>query len=458
MLTRRHMLYSAGAALAAGSIAASTRSLAAEPDVDSHTEHSKPAAPAGAASPPNSVMGKVQLSASDKAPSAKTEITPAPKDGSYRPVVTPNGRALSWTMKDGVKEFRLVAEPVMREFAPGMVVNCWGYNGQTPGPTIEAVEGDRVRIFVTNKLPEWTTVHWHGVPVPNGMDGVGGLTQPQIPPGKTGVYEFTLRESGTYMYHPHADEMVQIALGLMGFLIVHPKSPEIAAADRDFCMMLHSWDVEPATATPRVATMLDFNMWTFNSRVWPGTEPLPVRQGDRVRIRLANFSMTSHPIHLHGYHFKQTGTDGGWIPESARWPMTTINVPVGAAAVIEFVANEPGDWAFHCHKSHHTMNAMSHTVPNTIGVNQAGLTERINELLPDYMSMGSAGMADMNEMGMPLPTNTLPMMTGKGPFGPVEMGGMFTVVKVRENLAPGDYRDPGWYKHPKGAVAYLLDT
>lgn len=458
MLTRRHMLYSAGAALAAGSIAASTKSFAAGPEADSQAEHSKHTAPAGAASPPNSAVGKVQLSASDKAPSAKTEITPAPNDGSYRPVVTPNGRALPWTMKDGVKEFRLVAEPVTREFAPGMVVNCWGYNGQTPGPTIEAVEGDRVRVLVTNKLPEWTTVHWHGVPVPNGMDGVGGLTQPQIPPGKTGVYEFTLRESGTYMYHPHADEMVQMALGLMGFLIVHPKNPETAAVDRDFSILLHSWDVEPATATPRVATMLDFNMWTFNSRTWPGTDPLPVHQGDRVRIRLANFSMTSHPIHLHGYHFKQTATDGGWIPESARWPMTTVNVPVGAAAVIEFVANEPGDWAFHCHKSHHTMNAMSHTVPNMIGVNQAGLTERINELLPDYMSMGSAGMSDMDEMGMPLPPNTLPMMTGKGPFGSTEMGGMFTVVKVRENLAPGDYRDPGWFKHPKGTVAYLLDT
>ena len=127
-------------------------------------------------------------------------------------------------MKDGVKEFRLVAEPVKREFAPGMVVDCWGYNGQTPGPTIEVVEGDRVRFFVTNKLPERTSMHWHGVILPNGMDGVAGLTQPHILPGETYVYEFTLKQHGTLMYHPHSDEMTQMALGMMGFFIVHPSA------------------------------------------------------------------------------------------------------------------------------------------------------------------------------------------------------------------------------------------
>ena len=126
----------------------------------------------------------------------------------YTPVITPNGSTLPYKMKNGVKEFHLIAEPVEREFAPDMQVKCWGYNGQTPGPTIEAVEGDRVRIFVTNKLPEHTSIHWHGIFLPNGMDGVGGLTQPHIKPGETYVYEFTLRQQGTFMYHPHADEMV----------------------------------------------------------------------------------------------------------------------------------------------------------------------------------------------------------------------------------------------------------
>jgi FtsP/CotA-like multicopper oxidase with cupredoxin domain len=394
--------------------------------------------------------------ASGAASAARTRVPQAPADGSYRPVVTLNGGSLPWRMVDGVKEFRLVAQPVKREFAPGMVVNCWGYNGETPGPTIEVVEGDRVRILVRNELPEWTTVHWHGVLLPNGMDGVGGLTQPHIPSGRTGVYEFTVEESGTFMYHPHADEMLQMAMGLMGFFIAHPKDPTARLVDRDVCIMLHSWDVEPGTATPKTATMLDFNLWSFNSRVFPGIDHVPARLGERVRLRIANFSMTSHPIHLHGHHFWQTGTDGGWIRESARWPMNTVNVPVGAAAVIELVADRPGDWALHCHKSHHTMNAMAHDLPNMLGVAQGGeLERRMTQLLPSYMAMGSSGMAEHAGMEMKLPPNTLPMMTGKGPFGPMEMGGMFTVVKVREDLAPGDWRDPGWYRHPAGTVMRL---
>ena len=159
----------------------------------------------------------------------------APQDGqAYQPVVTLNGWTLPWRMKDGWKEFHLVAEPVVREMAPGMKAHLWGYNGASPGPTIEAVEGDKVRIFVTNKLPEHTTVHWHGMLVPNGMDGVGGLTQPHIKPGKTFVYEFVLKKSGTFMYHPHADEMVQMAMGMMGFFVVHPRDPEVHAGGSRF--------------------------------------------------------------------------------------------------------------------------------------------------------------------------------------------------------------------------------
>jgi FtsP/CotA-like multicopper oxidase with cupredoxin domain len=150
-------------------------------------------------------------------------------------------------MDNGVKVFHLIAEPIQREFAPGMIVNCWGYNGSTPGPTLEAVEGDRVRILVTNRLPEHTTIHWHGIFLPNGMDGVGGLTQPHIKPGETYVYEFTLRQHGSFMYHPHADEMVQAAMGMMGMFIIHPKVPREPHVDRDFCFMLHAWDIDPGT-------------------------------------------------------------------------------------------------------------------------------------------------------------------------------------------------------------------
>lgn len=375
----------------------------------------------------------------------------------YQPVVTPNGWSLAGTLKDGVREFHLVAEPVQREFAPGMTVNCWGYNGSTPGPTLEAVEGERVRIYVTNRLKEHTVVHWHGMLLPCGMDGVGGLTQPHIPPGKTFVYEFGLKKSGTFMYHPHADEMVQLAMGMMGLFVVHPRKPRERPVDRDFCLLLHNWDVEAGTATPKSATMTDFNLWSFNSRVFPGTAPLVARLGDRVRIRIGNLSMHDHPIHLHGHDFHVTGTDGGWVPKSAQWPEVTVNVPVGAMRVIEFVADAPGDWALHCHKSHHTMNAMGHAVPNLLGVSQRGIAGRIARLVDGYMAMGEHGMAEHaahTAMGhMPLPENTLPMMAGEGPFGLLEMGGMFTVLKVREGLAADDYRDPGWYRHPPGTVA-----
>jgi manganese oxidase len=386
---------------------------------------------------------------------ASTQPPFAPPNGRpYNPVVTLNGWTLPWRMKDGVKEFHLLAEPVEREIAPGMKANLWGYNGQSPGPTIECVEGDRVRIFVTNKLPEHTTVHWHGVLLPSGMDGVGGLTQPHIPPGKTFVYEFTMKKSGTFMYHPHADEMVQMAMGMMGFLVVHPKDSTQHAVDRDFVFLMASYDVEPGAKTPRVAEMTEFNLWTWNSRTFPGIDPLPIRKGDRVRIRIGNLTMTNHPIHLHGYDFVVSGTDGGWVQPSARWPEVTIDVPVGAMRAIEFVADEPGDWAFHCHKSHHTMGPMGHGVPTMIGVDHRHVAKKVTTLIPDYMVMGERGMSDMQGMEMPIPDNTLPMMTGKGPFGALEMGGMFSVVKVREGLARNDYKDPGWYKHPPRTVAW----
>ncbi|WP_298439589.1 copper oxidase [Geobacter sp.] len=375
----------------------------------------------------------------------------------HTPVVTPNGSTLPWVMKNGVKEFHLIAEPVEREFAPGMTVKCWGYNGSTPGPTIEAMEGDRVRILVTNRLPEHTTIHWHGIFVPNGMDGVGGLNQPHIKPGETYAYEFTLRQHGTFMYHPHADEMLQMAVGMMGLFIVHPREPEEPPVDRDFAIMLHEWAVHPGTYRPDPAVMLDFNMFTFNSRIFPGTAPLIVRTGDRVRIRLGNLSMDEHPIHIHGHRFWIAATDGGTIPPSARWPETTVLVPVGATRDVEFVADNPGDWAFHCHKPHHTMNAMGHVLPNLLGVSQQGLEERIRALLPGYMAMGESGMAEHAEhvAHMEGPANTLPMMTGKGPFGNIEMGGMFTIVKVRDELKNYD-EDPGWYRQPEGTRAWKV--
>ena len=382
--------------------------------------------------------------------------SPNEDEVNYRPVVTLNGWTLPYRMNDGVKEFHLVAEPVVREMAPGFKVNMWGYNGQSPGPTIEVVEGDRVRIFVTNRLPEPTTIHWHGQRLPNGMDGVSGLNQRAIGVGKTFVYEFVAKRPGTFMYHPHADESTQMAMGMMGFWVTHPRTPNplIAPVDRDYVFLLNAFDVEPGSRTPNINTMLDFNIWGFNSTVYPSISPLVARLGDRVRIRVGNLTMTNHPIHVHGIEFEVTGTDGGPVPASARWPEVTTDVAVGQMRQIEFIADEPGDWALHCHKSHHTMGAMGHDVSTLIGVNHQGLVGRIQKLVPDYMVMGERGMYDMKEMEMPLPANTYPMMAGVGPYGPIGMGGMFTVLKVREDLAPDDYRDPGWYQQPAETQAY----
>ena len=386
---------------------------------------------------------------------AETKAPPPPPNGRpYNPVVTLNGWSLPWRMNNNVKEFHLVAEPVVRELAPGMQANLWGYNGQSPGPTIEVVEGDRVRIFVTNKLPEHTSVHWHGQRLPNGMDGVTGLTQPGIPPGKTFVYEFVAKRPGTFMYHPHADEMTQMAMGMMGFWVTHPKDPNFMKVDRDFVFLLSNYDIDPGSYTPKIMTMTDFNLFTFNSRVFPGIDPMVVRQGDKVRVRVGNLTMTNHPIHMHGHEFEVTGTDGGWTRPESRWPEVTTDIAVGQMRAVEFTATDLGDWAFHCHKSHHTMNPMGHDVPTMIGVDHQGVAAKINQLVPGYMVMGERGMADMGEMQMPIPDNTLPMMAGDGPFGAIGMGGMFTTVKVRKDQKPGDYRDPGWYKHPAGSVAY----
>jgi hypothetical protein len=166
--------------------------------------------------------------------------------------------------------------------------------------------------------------------------------------------------------------------------------------------------------------------------------------------------MDDHPMHLHGYKFKVTGTDGGPVPPSAQWPQVTVPVPVGSTRDIAFVADAPGDWALHCHKSHHTMNAMGHSIPNLVGVDTGGVEEKLRAVLPGYMTMGTAGMGDMQDMaGMAAgPENTVPMMTGTGPFGPLGMGGMFTVLKVREGIS--NYDDPGWYRHPIGTVPRIV--
>ena len=398
--------------------------------------------------------------AGDKKEGTRRPLSPGIPQQDYTPVITPNGSSLPWKIVDGVKVFHLIAEEVQHEFAPGLQATCWGYNGSVHGPTLEAVEGDRVRIYVTNRLIAPTSVHWHGVLLPNGMDGVGGLTQPVIQPGETFMYEFDVIQHGTYMYHSHHDEMTQMAMGMMGLIVFHPRHAA-PSVDRDFALLLSQWRIDPGTSRPNPNEMADFNVLTINGRCYPGTEALVAQRGDRVRLRIGNLSaMHHHPIHFHGHNMTVTATDGGPIPPSARWAETSVLVPVGTTRDAEFVAERNGDWALHCHMTHHVMNQMGHGMPNMVGVDPAVLNEQVRPMLPGYMTMGHDGMGDHGKhigMGhMKVPKNSIPMVGAAGPFDYISMGGMFTIVKIREQLA--SYDDPGWYDHPAGTVASVASA
>ena len=147
------------------------------------------------------------------------------------PVQTPDLPRLPWSWDNGVKVFHLVAEPVSTEFLPGRPVDVWGFNGSMPGPTIEAEEGDRVRFVVENRLPELFSMHWHGLEVPLDMDGTPGISQDPIPPGGTFVYEFQLRQHGTFFYHSHM--AMQELMGLVGLFVIHPTTAHEPRVDRD---------------------------------------------------------------------------------------------------------------------------------------------------------------------------------------------------------------------------------
>ena len=279
--------------------------------------------------------------------------------GAFLPVVTPDVPHLPYTMDGGIKVFNLIAQPVRTELVQGRAMNAWGYNGSSPGPTIEVIQGDRVRIIVDNHLPEPTSMHWHGFEIPIAMDGMPGISQPMIPPGGRFVYEFTLHQAGTFFYHSHAP--MQNMMGMLGLFIMHPKEPFSPRVDKDYGLVLQEWAILPNNTVPNTMSM-EFNWLTMNGKAAPATTPLIARLGDRVRIRLVNIGMDHHPIHLHGNTFYVTGTEAGRVPEAAWTPTNTVLVGVAQARDIEFQANNPGDWMLHCHMPHHMMNQMASMV------------------------------------------------------------------------------------------------
>jgi hypothetical protein len=390
-------------------------------------------------------------------------LAPGEPGKDYSPVITLNGSSLPFRIVDSVKVFHLTCEEVDHVFVPKTEFNeecrakCWGYNGQVHGPTLECVEGDRIRIYVTNKLSEATTVHWHGIILPNGMDGVGGLTQAPIEPGETFKYEFTVWQHGTFMYHSHHDEMTQMQMGMIGLFVIHPRVPEKNPPQKDYAFLLSEWRIVPGTSRPDPNTMVEFNMLTLNAKAFPGTAPMLAKVGDKVRIRIGNLSsMDHHSMHIHGHSFKVVATDGGKIPEAGQWPEITVLVPVGSTRTIEFTADNLGDWAFHCHMFHHVMNQMGHGQPNMVGVKPGDLDKKVRKFMPGYMTMGQDGMADMGDMGMRIPPNSVPMVGAHGSYGYITMGGLYTNLKVREDLGDlnprkaEDFSYGGWYRMPAG--------
>lgn len=272
------------------------------------------------------------------------------------PLEQPDIGKVPWKMVRGAKEFELHAMAVKREFLPGYFMNVWGYNGTMPGPTIEAFQGDRVRIIVHNDLPEPTSVHWHGFELPIAMDGVPGLVQDLIMPGKHFVYEFDLHQTGSFFYHAHV--AMQEAMGMCGFFVVHPRVAYDPPVDRDFGLIYQNFMIPP-NADIADTSQMDWNFHTINGRSGPYSTPMVVKHGERVRVRLLNFSaMQHHPIHFHGHTFWLTGTEGGRVPPEAWIPRNNTLVGVAMVQDFEFIANNPGDWIFHCHMVHHMMNHM----------------------------------------------------------------------------------------------------
>jgi manganese oxidase len=270
---------------------------------------------------------------------------------------TEGSQPLTFREENGVRVFELTTKAVRWPILDGTTITAFTYNGTVPGPMIRVTEGDQVRIVVKNGLPEATTVHWHGVEVPNAMDGVPGVTQEPIEPGETFTYEFTANPAGTFMYHSHFEGDVQVSAGLYAPFIIDPKEPEANPPDVDKTLMIsESLLRDGQTFAPMPMTGMEPNFFTINGKAFPATEEITVQKGERVRLRLMGIGQFIHPMHLHGIPFKIIATDGHAVPEVAQLTKDTVTVAPGERYDIEFVATEPGQWMLHCHILHHTTN------------------------------------------------------------------------------------------------------
>ncbi len=269
------------------------------------------------------------------------------------------GTVLEPRIENGVKVFDLEASVIRWSILPGVTVEAFAYNKQVPGPTLRVTQGDRVRINVTNRLPESTTVHWHGLDVPNAMDGPAYVTQKPIEPGETFSYEYTVEQSGTYFYHTHDHVDRQQALGLYGALIIDPKNPADAiTADLEYTVQLQEWLKREGLTFPSMPMDGGFpNFFTINGKSYPATDTIKMKVGQLLKIRFVGSNTTAiHPMHIHGGPFEVAAIDGATLPQSARYTADTVNVGPGQRFDVLWRALRPGKWLLHCHIPHHTTN------------------------------------------------------------------------------------------------------
>ncbi|CAN5169996.1 hypothetical protein BH11PAT1_BH11PAT1_5130 [soil metagenome] len=298
-----------------------------------------------------------QLTTTNQNLAGEKAMEAIPQAGVAMAKETKGNQELAYTIENGEKVFKITAQPVKWNIVKGTTITAWTYNGTVPGPLIRVTDGDKVKIIVKNTLPEPTTIHWHGIQVPNNMDGIPDMIQKPIQPGDTFTYEFVAKPAGTFWYHSHVDPDKQISIGLSGAFIIDPQGGEINKPDIDKVLMLNEWRViDGQTYAAMPATGMDGNFFTINGKSFPDTENIEAKVGQKIRLRFIGTGQMAHPMHLHGFPFKIVATDGNPVPEAAQISKDVINVSPGERYDVEFTPDRPGKWMIHCHISHHTTN------------------------------------------------------------------------------------------------------
>jgi FtsP/CotA-like multicopper oxidase with cupredoxin domain len=262
-------------------------------------------------------------------------------------------------IENGVKVFDLEASVIRWNILPNETVEAYAYNRQVPGPRIRVTQGDRIRINFKNSLPEKTTIHWHGMILPNEMDGPSEITQPPVLPGGTYVYEFEVGQTGTYFYHTHADSDRQQAFGLYGALIVDPRDPAgTPRADMEYTIQLQEWLKREWLTYPAMIMEGGLpNFFTINGKAYPSTDTIRMKVGQTVKLRfIGSHNNFTHPMHVHGGPFEVVAVDGETLAASARYLADTVGVAPGQRYDVIWTARRPGKWLVHCHIPHHTKN------------------------------------------------------------------------------------------------------